>query len=90
MVNDFSLLKKLIVSYFILFIYLFLFFRAAPATYGSSQARGPIRAAAASLHHSHSNVGSKPRLQPIPQLTATPDPQPTERGQGSNLPPHGS
>jgi len=33
-----------------------------------------IRAVAASLHHSHSNAGSKPRLQPTPQLTATPDP----------------
>ena len=29
---------------------------------------------AASLHHSHSNVGSEPHLQPTPQLTATPDP----------------
>ena len=30
-----------------------------PAAYGGSQARGLIRAAAASLHHSHSNAGSK-------------------------------
>ena len=29
-------------------------------------------------------MGSKPYLRPTPQLTATPDPQPTERGQGSN------
>ena len=36
-----------------------------------------------------SNVGSEPRLPPIPQLTATPDPWPTERGQGSNPQPHG-
>ena len=35
-----------------------LFFRAALETYGSSQARGRIRAAAAGLHHSHSNGGS--------------------------------
>ena len=28
-------------------------------------------------------------LQPTPQLPATPDPQPTEQGQGSNLQPHG-
>ena len=33
----------------------FLLFRAAPMAYGSSQARGPIGAAAAGLHHSHSN-----------------------------------
>ena len=36
-------------------------------TYGSSQARGRIGASAASLCHSHSNVGSEPHLQPIPQ-----------------------
>ena len=47
---------------------------AAPAAYGGSQARGPIGAAATGLRQSHSNVGSEPRLQPTPQLTATPDP----------------
>ena len=31
--------------------------RAAPTAYGGSQARGQIGAVAASLHHSHSNVG---------------------------------
>ena len=51
-----------------------LLFRTTPATYGGSQARGQIRATASGLHHSHSNVGSEPRLQPTPQLTATPDP----------------
>ena len=35
---------------------------AAPAAYGSSQARVQIRAAAAGLHHSHSNAGSEPCL----------------------------
>ena len=50
--------------------------------YGSSQARGQIGATAASLYHSHSNVGSEPCLQPTPQLTATPGPWPTEGGQG--------
>ena len=57
--------------------------------YGVSQARGLIGAAAAGLHHSHSNVRSKPCLRATPQLTAMPDPQPTEQGQGSNLHPHG-
>ena len=66
------------------------FSRTALAAYGSFQARGRIRAVAASLHQSHSNSGSKPCLQPIPQLTATLDPQPTEQGQGSNPQPHGS
>ena len=35
-----------------------LLFRASPAACGSSQARGGIRAAGASLCHSHSNAGS--------------------------------
>jgi len=46
---------------------------AAPAAYGGSQARGPIRAVATGLRQSHSNAGSEPRLQPTPQLTATLD-----------------
>ena len=35
----------------------FFFLKAAPATYGSSQARGRIGAATAGLHHSHSDTG---------------------------------
>ena len=58
--------------------------------HGVSQARGPIGAVATGLRQSHSNAGSEPRLQPIPQLTATPDRQPTEQGQGPNPQPHGS
>ena len=50
-----------------------LVFRATHTAYGSSQARGGIRAAVAGLHHSHSNAGSKPHLQPTPRFTATPD-----------------
>ena len=42
--------------YFLLL--LFCLFRAAPIAYGASQARGQIGATAASLHQSHSNVGS--------------------------------
>jgi len=58
-----------------LFIYLFIFAIswAASAAYGDSQARGLIRAVATSLHQSHCKGGSEPRLQPTPQLTATPD-----------------
>ena len=63
---------------------------AAPSAYGGSQARGRIGAVATGLRHSHSHVGSEPRLQPTPQLTATPDPEPPEQGQGSNPQPHGS
>ena len=54
--------------------FIFVLFRAASTAYGDSQARGRIRAVAARLHHSHSNIRSKPRLRPTPQLTATPDP----------------
>ena len=58
-----------------LFMYVFiLLFRAAPAAYGRSQARGLIQVTAAGLYHSHSNVGSKPSLLQKPQLTATLDP----------------
>ena len=46
----------------------------ALTTYGSSQARGQIGAVADGLHHSHSGARSNPRLQPIPQLMAIPDP----------------
>ena len=64
-----------IMDNFILFIYLFQgLFRAAPEAYRGSQARGPIRAVTADLHHSHSNMGSQLCLQPTPQLTAMPDP----------------
>ena len=41
---------------------LFFLFRAALEAYGSSQARSQIIAAAASLYHSHSNVGSEQSL----------------------------
>ena len=58
-------------SYPILFFFLF---RAVPVAYRGSQARGVTGATAAGLRHSHSNAGSKPCLQPTPQLTATPDP----------------
>ena len=56
------------------FLFIFVFSRAAPAVYRSSQARGLLGAVAASLHHSHSKAGSETHLQPIPQLTAMPDP----------------
>ena len=38
------------------------FFRAVPTAHGSSQAKGQIGAAAADLHHSHSNARYKLRL----------------------------
>ena len=56
------------------FYFMFCLFRATPVAYGGSQARGRIGAVAACLHHSHSNTGSEPHLQPTPQLTARLDP----------------
>ena len=53
--------------------FLFVFLGPHP-TYASSRARGRIRAAAVGLPHSHSNTRSELRLQPTPQLVATPDP----------------
>ena len=50
---------------------------------------GVESAAVAGSHHSHSNTGSDPHLQPTPQLMATPDPRHTEQGQGLNPQPHG-
>ena len=49
------------------FFFFLLIVKAAPVAYESSQARGQIRATAAGLHHSHSNVGSKPHLRPTQQ-----------------------
>ena len=47
-------------SFIYLFVYLLLFFRAAPVAYGGSQARGWFGAVTTSLHHSHRNSGSDP------------------------------
>ena len=64
--------KVILIGIYCLFFF-FLFFRAAPTAYGSSQARGWIRAVAAGLNHSHNNMGSKLHLPPIPQPMAMPD-----------------
>ena len=66
--------ESLFIYLFIYLFSLFAFSRATPVAYGGSQARGIIGAVAASLCQSHSNAGSEPHLQPIPQLMATPDP----------------
>ena len=46
--------------------FFFFLFRAVPPAYGGCQARGPIGATAAGLHHSHSNIRSELRLWPTP------------------------
>ena len=47
---------------FFFFFCLFCLYRAAPMPYGGSQAKARVGTVAATLHHSHSHVGSKPRL----------------------------
>ena len=46
-------------NHFISFSSFWVFFRATPMAYGGSQARGPVGAVAAGLHHSHSIAGFK-------------------------------
>ena len=60
------------------FFFSFLF-RAIPVAYGSSYTRGPIRVAAAGLCHSNATATSETRLQPMPQLAATPDSNPLSK-----------
>lgn len=43
-------------------------------TYGTSEVRDGIEAAAAGLHRGHNNAQSEPGLQPTLQLTAMPNP----------------
>ena len=60
---------------FFFYYYSLCLFRAAPAAYGGSQARGPIGTVGSLiLRHSHNNSGSEPNLQSTPQLMAAPDP----------------
>ena len=59
-------------KYRVIFFFFLGLFRATPTAYGSSQARGGVRAVAAALHHNHNTTRSKLNLQPTPQLTATP------------------
>ena len=44
------------------FNFYFFHFSAAPAAYGSSQARGQLGAISASLHHNHGSTESEPHL----------------------------
>ena len=64
-----SFFYRILFSLYLFYLFIGIF-RAAPMAYGGSQDRGPIRAAIASLHHSHSKVGSEPCLWPTLQLTA--------------------
>ena len=64
-----------VLFYFIyLFILSFLFLGPHPQHMEVPRLGVESGAVAAGLHHSHSHTRSKPRLQPTPQLTETPDP----------------
>ena len=71
--HDLLLSQLISPSLFFFFFFFFCLFRATLVAYGSSQARGQIRAAAVGLHHSHSSSGSELRLWPTPQPMAPPD-----------------
>ena len=58
---------------YLVFCLFVLLFGAPPAAHGGFQAGGLIGATAAGPHHSHSDAGSEPRLQPTPQLIAMRD-----------------
>ena len=87
-----NLLKMPHKTCFYFYFYLFFFF-LGPYPWHVEVPRLGVKSetVAASLHHSHSNMGSEPlRLRPILQLMAMPDPPPAEQGQGLNLHLHGS
>jgi len=50
------------VAFSLSFLFFFCLFGAAPEACGGSQARGQIGATAADLRHSHTLLGSEPRL----------------------------
>ena len=64
---------QLLLSFLSFFLFLFFWFLVLHLWH-MEVLRGQIRATATGLHHSHSNLGSEPSLQPAPQLTAMPDP----------------
>ena len=72
----FNNIKKILIvcMYVCMYLFIYCLFTDTPLAYGSSQAKGPIGAVAAGLHHNHSNAGSKPCQWPTLQLTVTLDP----------------
>ena len=66
--ESYPFVKSFLSAWHFVWVCLFLrcLFRAAPAAYGGSQARGRIGAVAAGPHHSHSNTGSE-----LPQTYCT-------------------
>ena len=69
--------------------FFFCLFGPLPMAYGGSQDRGQIGAIDDGLRHSLSIARSEPHPQPMPQIMATLNSEPIERGQGLNLCPYG-
>ena len=60
-----------VVGFFFFFFCLFVFLRASSVACGVPRLGVGIGAVVASLHHSHSSVGSELHLRPTTQLKAT-------------------
>ena len=60
--KGYLMVKKVVMGRMRTFFFFFLLFRATPSTYGGSQARGRIGAAATGLYHSLGNVRSESSL----------------------------
>ena len=68
--------EKHLLFFYFFNVYFYFLFRAVPVAYGSSQARGHIGAAIATLHHIHSHARPMPNLwqhQILNPLTETRD-----------------
>ena len=78
--------------YVFIYFYFFFFPRTTPTAYGGSRlgVELELQLPAYTTVTTTWDPSCVCNLQPTPQLLATPDPQPTEQGQGSNLQPHGS
>ena len=67
------------IYFFLIFFVFCLFFRATPASYGGSQAKGRIGAVATGVYHNHSNAESEACIRPTPQLMTMPDSYPLSK-----------
>ena len=67
--SDLTTFSLFFFFFFFFFFFVFSLFKAAPTAYGGPRL-GVKQSCSRDLCHSHSNAGSKPSLQPTPQLTA--------------------
>ena len=79
-----SFLSPTLLSYLKFFSFSFLAFQGCRCSICKFSGSG------SNWSHSHGEARSEPHLRSTPQLMEMPVPWPTERGQGSNLHPHGS